>query len=411
MSKLIEIIHELRRAKGSKNKGTVLRNHGDNELWKKFLVATYDTRISYGVSAPSDNEFKEGVVDATFFESLNHLALRKVTGNKAKKLGMDMSQHYGEIARLVLGRSVKAGISVKSINNAYPGLVFEFMTMKGKDVPVEKYPVWASIKMDGCKIFVEVGPAGIIFRTSNGLEFKFTSLHETVSNYPYATYEGELIHGEGKQKDRPIITGKLNSLIAGTVDDIEDYKFMVYDRIPSQEWIFKKGGIPYDDRYNMLNEIYDKYPTNNVRIVKQFQVSDEETLIKYFNILIEREFEGLMCRYPEDPYMFTGDRRTDRLIKKKAIKQCVLTCVGTKPHTNEEIGGIGALICEGTIRDNKKGGIHIKVDVGGLSRYDMLSAEERFIGSDIEILYNVMTHTNRGSSLFLPRFKRVVGES
>ena len=125
-----------------------------------------------------------------------------------------------------------------------------------------------------------------------------------------------------------------------------------------------------------------------------------------FNIGKEQPY---LIDFVEDVYEFTGDKRTDRLIKKKSIRECVLKCVGTTPHTNPAKGIIGSLQLEGTIVDKNVGQVFVKVSTGsGLSKFDINCEPGRYIGEYIEIMYNSVTTVDGVHSLFLPRYKRIV---
>jgi hypothetical protein len=402
--KLIKVVHDLRWAAGTNAKLRILENNKDNELWKKFLVYTYDQSISYGVSAPTSEDFDEKDIDNNMFHLLDELASRRITGNSARDLARLLSEQYGEIPRLVLDRSIKARISITSINKVYPGLIIVFKSMKGKDVPIEEYPVKSSIKYDGVKVFAVVRPDSIKLLTSSGAEFELDSLKHELTNATYGVYEGEMTHKEGKQIHRSTITGHLNSLLAGTKTDISDYFFRVYDYLLLEDWDSEVSQYVFRDRQNMLINIFENNFQDSwyIKRVVHHLLNTEQEVVDYFEYLISEGYEGSMNRYDEDLYVW---ERVDRLIKKKSIKECVLTCYGIIPHSNPLKGNIGSLQCKGVVEGN-----FIDVNVGsGLSGYDINCESDRYINKDIEILYNTVTTTLSGHSLFLPRFKRVVG--
>ncbi len=409
MNNLIHIVHELRLAKGTNRKLKILEAYKDNEMWKKFLYATYNESITYGVSAPHSTNFDECEIDHEMFNILSLLELRKVTGNDAKLAAIVLSDKYGEIPRLILDRSIKANIGTTSINKVYPGLIPVFESMKGKDVPITEYPVYTSIKYDGVKVFAFVNESSIQFKTSSGARFILRSLGKEFDSVPYGVYEGELIHKEGKQIHRSVISGQLNSLLAGTIDDIQDYSYVIYDYIERGEWHYRgaAGQKTFIERQNMLNDAFAVCFQDSayVKQIKNYYHVYEEEVVDMFNDLTSQGYEGTMSRYGYDPYMWI---RTPRLIKKKSIKECVLMCTGAFPHSNPDKGNVGSLRCVGSIRDKEHGVIPIRVNVGsGLSKEDIQQSPDYFIGENIEILYNIVTKTIDGYSLFLPRFKRI----
>jgi hypothetical protein len=410
MNELIKIVHHLRLAKGTNQKLKILESYKDAKLWLQFLKYTYDESITYGVSAPPSTNFDECEIDQEMFDILDQLANREITGNEAKLVVKLLSNRYGEIPRLILGRSIKAGISTTSINKVYSELIPVFESMKGRDVPIIEYPVYTSIKFDGVKVFVFNDMDGPVLKTSSGANFKLDSLYKEFVNASTGVYEGELIHKEGKQIHRSVITGKLNSLLAGTKTDIDDYKYMVYDFIPYAEWLRPQhlsDYTPFKTRQKILSDIFKLCigDSSIVFHVRQDVHENVEQVISVYEYLVSIGYEGVMCRYAEDPYMWY---RTNRLIKKKAIKECVLNCIGIIPHTNPDKGIVGSLICEGRITTKEYGEIFVKVNVGsGLDKEDINQTEDYFVGENIEVLYNTVTKTDEGYSLFLPRFKRI----
>jgi hypothetical protein len=392
---------------GTRGKQRILKKYEDNEIWKKILIATYDTRITYNVSSPSSLEFNESPIEDDFFESLKKLSTREVSGKAAKELAFEMSEKYGEIFRLVLNRSIKAGISSTTINKVYSGLITVFKSMKGQDVPIEEFPVKSSIKFDGVKVFAFVRPEGITLTSSSGAEFILSSLIDEMSEATYGVYEGELTSKEGKQVNRTSISGQLNSLLAGTKTDLEEYKYNIYDYIPLDEWDAKVGVSTFLERQQMLAEsfnfgIQDSLHVKQVDHEVHVSIEDVE---QYFDKLISNGYEGSIHRYDDDVYEW---KRVPRLIKKKTIKECVLNCTSVIPHSNPVKGNVGSLCCSGTIHDKDVGDVFIEVHVGsGLSKFDIQRSEEYFIGEKIEVLYNTVIESNGKYSLFLPRFKRV----
>lgn len=410
---LIKIVHRLRIARGTNAKLAILKEHKNNEIWKKFLVYTYDQRMTFGVSAPVSPDFDEVPISERMFSELDNLANREVTGNQAKQLARILSTSYGEIPRLILGRSIKAGVSFTTINKAYPGLIVVFESMKGKDCRITEWPVASSIKYDGGKVFAFVSENEVFLTSSSGSEITIKKLISEMRSFSPGVYEGELIHKEGKMVDRTVINGKITSLVSGTIDDLPDsfdWSYMIYDYIPTEEWANKHGKMPFRDRYGALMAMFNvEHP--NLKYVKQViqnQLDTIDAVVRFYNYYSSLGYEGSMHRYIYDTYRWN---RSDRLVKKKAIRECVLRCVSVIPHTNPSKGNIGSLTCMGAIRDKDAGSVQVKVNVGsGLSKYDIQFDEDRYIDRDIEVIYNSVTKTDKGYSLFLPRYKRIVGD-
>jgi len=216
-------------------------------------------------------------------------------------------------------------------------------------------------------------------------------------------YEGELIYGKGKMKDRPVITGILNSMLKGTIDDPDNCSFVVYDYIPLDHWDIKNTPFAYSSRYRFMMQWVPKAPF--IRLVDHIMHHSLEEVVSYFESLIFKGYEGTMHRYAEDHYAW---ERITRLVKKKSIRECILRVYGVIPHSNPKKGRIGSLQCRGLIYDKTHGKVTVEVDVGsGLHKEDINRDPTYFIGKAVEVLYNSVTITNGMCSLFLPRYKRI----
>ena len=402
---MIHIIQRLRAASGSNRKLTILRKEADNEAWKKVLVAMYDDSINYGVSAPHDFTFIEEPIDVD--QLLSHLSLlssRVYTGNDARAHALDGSETFGEVYRLILSGSLKAGVSVTSINKCYPGLIPTFEVMLAQDAEIHTYPCVVSTKYDGVRLvaFVvkpESGTSYVTLKLRSGKPIHIESLEFEMSKQPPGVYDGELVAGDGLQEGRTKITGSVNKCLKGTATDIDDYTFCIFDKISNDNWAKQECIIPYITRIDELNKVEQ---SSKVRLADMFVAGSPEVVEEYYADRLARGYEGVIARYLQDPYVWG---RTHALIKKKATKECVLTCVDTTEGTGKYAGLTGALVCEGKI-----GQLLVRVKLGsGLTDHDRELPPSHFVGQDIEVLYNDIVRAKDAMhySLFLPRYKRI----
>ena len=405
---MINIVHNIRMAKGSNKKLAILKDEYNNAHWRSVLLAMYDTSINYYVSAPTDTTFveDEDLDVASMIYMLSELSSRTYTGNAARKVALECSEEYGEIFRLILNGSMKAGVSTTTINKAYPGLIPTFDVMLAKDVPVQRFPVWASTKYDGVRVIAFIKDGDVILKTRQGKALRIDSLVNAMRDMPEGVYDGELVDGDGKMAGRSTISGSVTKCIRGTADDISGYTYCIFDYVKTDEWDNKRGQSDYGERYRSLTDIIHKYGTG-VGIIRADQIvlRSQAEVDGMYEDLVDRGYEGLILRYPENLYTWA---RTPLLIKKKAIKDCVLTCVDVKEGTGKYEGLIGALVCKGKVEDK-----HVSVSLGtGLSDHDREEAHEYFVGHKVEAQYNdvVQAKDRTDYSLFLPRFKRKLGK-
>jgi len=421
VNKMINIIHQLRMAKGSLAKQAILREHTENEDWKTFLKLTYDESINYYISAPADNTF---VPEVNFHEMVADLTLlsnRTYTGNAARDFARQGSRNYGELFRIVLDGSLKAGVSTTSINKAYPNLISVFKMMLAKDVEVVRFPCIISTKYDGVRLLAFVyndvamnGPGEnkllatkVVLKLRSGKVIYIKSLVEHMAKQPPGVYDGELVSGDGLQAGRTTITGQVNKCLRGTATDITDYTFCIFDLLTHQEWDTETCDRPYQYRLKALHFGLEQ-SSSVIFAAMATAYSVEEVNARYLTLL-SHGYEGLIVRYLDDSYTWdTSSKRSGLMVKKKATNECVLECWDVTEGTGKYEGMIGALHCRGEV-DGKE----VKVKLGsGLSDRDREQEPNYFIGKSIDVLYNDITLA-KGSmvhSLFLPRFKRIAGD-
>lgn len=393
-------IIRLRHAQGINAKKSILRGIKTEPLIK-FFMYVYDPYKSYGISGDRTNmDDFEHIPDEFFYEQLDKLVSREVTGHAAEKCISILRSTYGSYVDLVLCRTLDAGITAKTINAVYgKGTIPAFDIMKGQDdVKRIDYPTMASIKFDGVRIVSVVHLNHVKFYTSKGREFRIPTIErELLDLYvPGTTLDGELVYKTGLQQHRQVISGKLTSILAGGIDDIPEAEYHIFDMMWHNEWETQECPSDYQSRYaNIVQGI-------KTHRVTQWVLMSKTEVDEMFDILTSKGFEGVMCRPAWGLYEW---KRTYNLIKLKLENECILKVIDTLEGTGKYEGQVGALICEGYIDE-----VHVEVSVGsGLSDQDRLRKD--FIGKNIEVMYNTVTHSiDKPCSLFLPRYKRVVGE-
>jgi len=274
--------------------------------------------------------------------------------------------------------------------------------MLAKHSDISTYPVLASTKYDGVRVIaiVENGLASLY--TRNGKLLEISSLIGEMQEKPEGVYDGELVAGNGKQNGRTKITGDINKVLKGSLTDISEYSYCIFDYISLETWRNKSKSRPYSLR--LSESITKSFSGGYARIVSQEVLNSDKEVQSLFNDLLKRGYEGLILRYPEDIYEW---KRTPRLIKKKAIHTATLICEDIDEGSGKYSGMIGSLYCQGLV-DNKA----VEVFVGtGLSDFDRDLPPEEYVGKRIEVEYNdiVLAKDADNHSLFLPVFKRIVG--
>lgn len=134
---IISILKELESNRSRTFKESVLSREADNELLKRVCKMTYDPFANYyirQVPAYTINEDCEGIDLSGALDNLEQfLASRKYTGNIAvQALGewlSKLTEGDAEVIKRVLKGDLKCGVSAKTINKNWKGLIFEYPCM------------------------------------------------------------------------------------------------------------------------------------------------------------------------------------------------------------------------------------------------------------------------------------------
>lgn len=131
---------------------------------KRVLEYTYDPFKTYGVKRftrrgrLNGKEFDENV-----WNLLDHLAARSLTGNKAtayveKFLG-NLSFKSAALLKCILTKDLHCGVSIKSINDVFPDLIRDAITMQPNEYvsKLSTYPLLAGVKLRGNRALLRGG--------------------------------------------------------------------------------------------------------------------------------------------------------------------------------------------------------------------------------------------------------------
>ena len=70
-----------------------------------------------------------------------------------------------------------------------------------------------------------------------------------MSTLPKGVYDGEIVSGNGKVKDRSNISGQVTKCIRGTASDIkDDYTFCIFDVTSITEWAEKRSEVAFETK-------------------------------------------------------------------------------------------------------------------------------------------------------------------
>ena len=413
MSKVSDIIKEIRSYSGRNDKISVLQKNKDNELLKQFFYLSLDPMVTFGIKKiPAFKHFRTYTLQEAFAD-LQQLISREKTGNAAidhlaNILG-SLEKDDADLVINIIDKNPDCGIAETTINKIWPKLIFEFPLMKATahdedSIANIRFPALSQTKLDGARCNIVVKEGKVIVLSSSGREITTHGQFDWFANITQnnQVYDGELLVVEqnGKFMDRKKGNGIVNRAIKGTipVDQAKQLHFVCFDIIPYEDW---KNGVyifTCEARFNTLLHVARNF-RHNASVVNTRLVKNEAEMFAHFNEMLEAGEEGTIVKNTAS--IWEGKRSREHL-KLKGIITCDLEVIGIEPGTGKYEGKVGSLICRSSDGE-------VLVNVGsGLTDQDR--EYSNWVGKIVEVVYNSRILAKaEGSkwSLFLPRFSRI----
>ena len=421
--KIYEILKTLESDNSRNFKLVVLRQHQDNELLKQVINLALNPFVQFYQRKIPEYEHKssnctlEMVPDLLF-----NLSNRHVTGNSAIDFLANMLSNLhpddAKVVERIIQKDLKCGVSSKTVNTIWPGLIPEFpcMLCSGYDdklVSKIKFPAIVQKKEDGMRFNAIVKDGKVEFRSRNGkqidllgnLEKEFLAMAGDMD----IVYDGELIVKQNDQiLDRQTGNGILNKATKGTISkqEAELVYAVVWDRIPYTFFTAGLYNAGYEERFILLcyelNKLKiassqsDTLNSYRINTIATDQVESLEDAQRIYQQYLELGYEGIILK---DKSSFWESKRSKSQVKFKAELDADLVCVGVQEGIGKYEGMIGSLLCESS------DGV-VKVSVGsGLTDADRKLPHTDYLNKIITVKYNgKITNKQEEQSLFLPIF-------
>lgn len=411
---ILTILNTISSTPGTNDKLAILAQNKENSTLKQVCELAYNPKIKYWIKKRPVAITATGI--STLNESLDlllqEISTRKITGNAAitfvVDLLNDLSINDQEVLLRIIERDLKCGIGSKQINKTWKGLIADYPVLlcskyNEKTAKNIRYPQILQCKMDSSRINLEFDNGKFISATTrNGNVLSITCFDEiTVSSNTHFILDGELMwrQADGKISERKISNGYITKAVRGTITDEEASGLFVslWDYIPYDDFIKEKCIIPYEKRFEKVNEIIldncDKLTIVESEIVN----STEEVMLKY-NRNLDRGEEGCILKAMDGIWK---SARSMAQLKLKAELTADLEIIGFdygKVGTQfEHI--LGSVLCKTSCGK-------LQVSVGSGFSVEQRANPEQYIGKIIEVKYNAIISSRNSEikSLFLPVF-------
>lgn len=293
-----------------------------------------------------------------FFELLDKLHSRELTGNAARDMVTRVLSNYTEetakILKRVLNKDLKAGFSETTLNKIYPNLVPTFDVMlaqKKEDDTVIKYPCIAEVKYDGQRTVSIIENEKVSYHARSGkVSFQWEGL-----------FDDELIMLSQDIGDDIVVDSEvmgdtfIETINAKSEDNIaakEKLKMYAFDIMNLREWKAKNASLNQESRSTCLEILlsdtkFDKLVKSKSRICH-----NEKELDDFYKEVIAAGGEGLIIKTMDGKYEW---KRSKNWSKYKPVIDVDLKIVGVYEGKDgtKNTGKMGGFNLEGYDENGK----------------------------------------------------------
>lgn len=355
-------IYKLQEIGGAKAKCDFIREHEDDWYFKRFLYFALNPLLTYNISKKSldklmTEESTEGqklIFFNDIFECCEHLSrLRSMDDATLRQVKMLLNVKYSdkaerELYMQLLSKTVRLGITGKTINKIIPNLIPEWEVQQA--YPVDKYPLkegtefWLTQKLNGARATLYEGQ----LLARSGMPYK--GLEHITSALSWLRVAGFVADGELTLKDKGnlsdneafrVATGVLNS------DSVNKTVicYTIFDMIPIRDFDSPKPQTTYRYRREILNQFAQRIDNTegavNVLPVL-YHGNDQSKISELLEQMVREDKEGLMIN-TDVPYRRT---RHKGILKVKRFYTMDLPIIRCEAGTGRLKGTLGAFVLE-----------------------------------------------------------------
>lgn len=357
-------------------------------------------------------------------DTLKKLSEREVTGNDAKQLIANQLANYDteeecELFKKIIRRDLRAGISAKTINRAFPDLIYEhpYMrcdTLSEKNLERIGFPVISQLKLDGMYIDIKVDDGKVTYMSRKGSILPFNDPvrdAELINIADGYVIQGEaiVIGGEVEQEEKTVEQMMLdrasgNGYLNSDDIDLDKVIFIAWDVIPVTE--FAGGNSytkPYIERLAKIEKI-THLAGDWLRLVETKMCDDLEAVREHFKAVRREAQEGTVIKNPKGIWK---DGTSKDQLKYKVIAENDFVITGYNEGEGKYEGQVGSVIVESRDGD-------IVTAVSGFTDAMRLEITENIdalieSGTIMTVKHNdILTSEQTDKlALFLPRFVKL----
>ena len=353
-------IYKLQSIIGAKAKCDFIKSHDEDTYFKRFLYFALNPLITYNISKKSLDKLMSGnnadgqklIFFYDIFECCEYLSrLRSMDDATLRQIKtlLDMKypdQEEKELYMQLLSKTVRLGITGKTINKIIPNLIPEWEVQQA--YPVDKYPLkvgtefWLTQKLNGARATLYEGQ----LLARSGMPYK--GLEHITDALSWLRVAGFVADGELTLKDKGslsdneafrVATGVLNS------DSVNKTVicYTIFDMIPIRDFDSPTPQTTYRYRREILNQFAQRIGDTDgaVKVLPVlYHGNDQSKIDELLEQMVREDKEGLMIN-TDVPYRRT---RHKGILKVKRFYTMDLPIIRCEEGTGRLEGTLGAFV-------------------------------------------------------------------
>ena len=386
-----DIFTNLKEARGSNLKKSILEQNKDNENLKKALRYGLDPFTPFNiVKVPKVTSRLNALLNESdawkeFFRVADRCSQRKVTGNAAinevHQCFSSVNEEDEKWMRKILKKHLSIGVSTKTANKVFPGLepTFEVsLAQKFEEKRIQGRRICVEPKLDGirCVSIVRNGKVSLYARSGKQIINFDNTIGKELETLPDGVYDGEIM---GKD-----FTALMRQAYRKEQVDVSDTYMGIFDFLSLEEWDSKDSTMTCEERYvNLMHYVMpERYKFLKV-VERIYCMSNYEFIKHHHDNFVDLGFEGVMIKDLDAPYKFG---RGHEVMKFKSFHDVDLEIKKLLEGTGRHAGKLGSVIVNFE-------GVDVQVGSGFSDELRELVWQnpDDFIGRVIEVRYQEVT--------------------
>ncbi|GAA0082883.1 ATP-dependent DNA ligase [Clostridium sp. CTA-6] len=412
LKECLEILKSIGNDSSRIAKENILKENKDNQLLKDILFFLYNPYIVTGISTKKLNKNVklevnnklDTITDVMKFLKVNNTGTDEYIRTIQNWI-TNQDVEYQDVLKQLVTKSLKIGITAKTINKIHKNFIPEFNVMLAEkyyeNMDRVKGKFIITTKLDGNRMVLvkENGVVKLFSRQGQSIEGLIDIIKDAESLKDNMVYDGEVLLKNDKNLDSKQLFQETQKIIRKKDVKKINLIFNIFDMIPLDE--FKQGKSINDTltRKNQLHNLLCDLKTEWIKEVPMLYVGENRNKIdELLNKAIQNGEEGIMINLVDTKYQC---KRTKDLLKVKIMNSADCKIIGCEEGTGRNEGVLGSFIIDYKGHNVKVGSGYTDED-----RKMFWENKDAFIEKIIEVQYFEETkNQNGGISLRFPVYK------